>query len=132
MMMKNKKKMNVFDTMRSISFQIFLISLFLTLTVSSCTPSPSTPNIHTNTNPGTCAAKNTGIPVANNNNNVFGVPDAKLGRVLASSASSTSSIASLNVRGGELHEPETLDDVEALVFNAAANNQLVVIDFTAR
>merc|ERR1712232_1007010 len=37
----------------------------------------------------------------------------------------------LFVRGGELHEPETVEDVDAIVSNAALNNQLVVIDFTA-
>jgi hypothetical protein len=117
------------ENMRSVPLQIFLMSIFLTLTVSSCTPSPSTPNVHNN--PGTCSAKNTAYAApANNGNNIFGVPEAKLGRALASPSSATA--ASLNVRGGDLHEPDTLDEVEALVLNAAANNQLVVIDFTAR
>jgi hypothetical protein len=33
--------------------------------------------------------------------------------------------------GGELHHPETVEDVDALILNASSNNQLVVIDFTA-
>jgi len=99
----------MFYTVRSIHFQGFLVVMFLALAVSSCTPPPT----------AACAAKNANN---NNNNNIFGIPEAKLGKAAAA----------LQVpRGGALHEPETLADVEALVMNAAAQNQLVVIDFTA-
>jgi thioredoxin 1 len=37
----------------------------------------------------------------------------------------------LNVRGGEVIEPETLEDVESILIKAGASNQLVVIDFSA-
>ena len=56
---------------------------------------------------------------------VFGIPEAKLAR-----KSTTASIVN-GLRGGELHEPETLDDVNSLVLKAGSANQLVVIDFTA-
>jgi len=56
---------------------------------------------------------------------VFGVPAAKLAR----KATPTSVVHSL--RGGELHEPETLEDVNSLVLRAGSAGQLVVIDFTA-
>mmetsp|Transcript_26830 Transcript_26830/g.39236 ORF Transcript_26830/g.39236 Transcript_26830/m.39236 type:complete len:165 (+) Transcript_26830:101-595(+) len=36
-----------------------------------------------------------------------------------------------NVRGGEVHEPATLPDVEGLLIKAGAQGQLVVIDFSA-
>jgi hypothetical protein len=95
-----------FDKMRLIQFPCLLIAFFLALAVSSCTPAPNVP--------GTCASKTS-------SSNIFGVPEAK--RAAAAAA--------LHIRGGDLHEPETLADVEALVLNAATNNQLVVIDFTA-
>lgn len=37
----------------------------------------------------------------------------------------------LSIRGGEVLEPESLQDVEALLLKAGAANQLVVIDFSA-
>ena len=41
-------------------------------------------------------------------------------------------VAALQVRGGgDLHQPETVEDVDDLVMNASMNDQLVVIDFTA-
>lgn len=46
--------------------------------------------------------------------NMFGVPKS-----------------ALNVRGGEVLEPETLQDVESILLKAGASNQLVVIDFSA-
>lgn len=50
----------------------------------------------------------------------------------SSEASATSVLPNpLHIRGGELHEPESVEDVDSLVSNAAASNQLVVIDFTA-
>jgi hypothetical protein len=74
---------------------------------------------------------------------VFGIPGGATKSILTAQSStgpgtsrddtSTGNIIPnpLHVRGGELHQPETVEDVDALVFNAAANNQLVVIDFTA-
>mmetsp|Transcript_11573 Transcript_11573/g.29299 ORF Transcript_11573/g.29299 Transcript_11573/m.29299 type:complete len:185 (+) Transcript_11573:294-848(+) len=56
---------------------------------------------------------------------VFGVPAAKLAR-----KSSSVNIVH-KFRGGELHEPETLEDVNSLVLRAGSAGQLVVIDFTA-
>eukprot|EP00531_Pseudo-nitzschia_arenysensis_P013563 CAMPEP_0116140398 /NCGR_PEP_ID=MMETSP0329-20121206/13822_1 /TAXON_ID=697910 /ORGANISM="Pseudo-nitzschia arenysensis, Strain B593" /LENGTH=184 /DNA_ID=CAMNT_0003635501 /DNA_START=163 /DNA_END=717 /DNA_ORIENTATION=- len=58
-------------------------------------------------------------------NTVFGVPAAKLSRKSAP----VNVVHSL--RGGDLHEPETLDDVNSLVLRAGSAGQLVVIDFTA-
>ena len=58
-------------------------------------------------------------------NTVFGVPAAKLSRKPAP----VNVVHSL--RGGDLHEPETLDDVNSLVLRAGSAGQLVVIDFTA-
>jgi len=46
--------------------------------------------------------------------NMFGVPKS-----------------ALNVRGGEVLEPESLEDVESILVKAGASNQLVVIDFSA-
>jgi len=56
---------------------------------------------------------------------VFGIPEAKLAR------KSTAASAVRGLRGGDLHEPETLEDVNALVLKAGSAGQLVVIDFTA-
>ena len=56
---------------------------------------------------------------------VFGIPEAKLAR------KSTAASAIQALRGGELHEPETLEDVNSLVLKAGSAGQLVVIDFTA-
>ena len=39
--------------------------------------------------------------------------------------------SALSVRGGEVLEPETLEDVESILIKAGASNQLVVIDFSA-
>jgi thiol-disulfide isomerase/thioredoxin len=89
--------------------------------VVEATPTPST----------TCASSSgTTNPSSNNNNNnnVFGVPKSTKAAVTPSSAASS---ILHHIRGGELHSPETLDEVNALVLNAAANGQLVVIDFTA-
>jgi hypothetical protein len=36
----------------------------------------------------------------------------------------------LQTRGGDVQEPTTLADVEAILLNAGSNNQLVVIDFS--
>lgn len=139
-----------------------MASLFLAVDLTSCTPTPAST--------GTCtcgaAAKASGAAAAGataTSSNVFGIPEAKLGRAGAkakaaaavvvastaaaasaaadtapsgstdgdSAAASASSASALRVRGGELHEPETLADVEALVLDAAGSGRLVVIDFTA-
>ncbi len=69
------------------------------------------------------------------NTNVFGIPGTS--KSIPATPGSTLATAAnlgpnpLHVRGGELHEPETVEDVDALLLNAASNNQLVVIDFTA-
>lgn len=55
----------------------------------------------------------------------FGIPEATLAR--KSAAASAAHV----LRGGELHEPETLEDVNSLVLRAGSAGQLVVIDFTA-
>lgn len=39
--------------------------------------------------------------------------------------------SALNVRGGEVLQPETWQDVESILVKAGASNQLVVIDFSA-
>jgi hypothetical protein len=103
-------------TMPSIPFQAFVLAMCLFVATSSGTPSP-TGSAHA---AGTCAAaKNM------SNNQIFGVPEAKLAKATAASQ------AVQELRGGELHEPETLQDTEALVLTAATNRQLLVIDFTA-
>ena len=80
--------------------------------------------------------------------NVFGIPGsskstfthtvASQGPLSATTVSAVGTSANLDlstnplhVRGGALHEPETVEDVDALLLNAASNDQLVVIDFTA-
>ena len=55
----------------------------------------------------------------------FGIPEAKLAR------KSAAANAVHVLRGGEVHEPETLEDVNSLVLRAGSAGQLVVIDFTA-
>jgi thioredoxin 1 len=80
-----------------------LISILLALTAVAATPAPA--------NTATCAAGTA------SSNNVFGVK-----RVL-------NTITQL--RGGELHEPDSLEEMDAIVSDAASNQQLVVIDFTA-
>ena len=37
----------------------------------------------------------------------------------------------LALRGGEVHESQTMDDLESRIQSAALNNKLTVIDFTA-
>jgi len=39
--------------------------------------------------------------------------------------------AALSMRGGEVFEPESLQDVEAILLKAGAEQKLVVIDFSA-
>lgn len=39
--------------------------------------------------------------------------------------------SAFTVRGGEVLEPESLEDVESILVKAGASNQLVVIDFSA-
>jgi thiol:disulfide interchange protein len=82
-----------------------LVSAILALTVVAATPAPLASNA------ATCAASTA------SSNNVFGV---KRG---------LNTITQL--RGGELYEPDSLDEMDAIVLNAATNQQLVVIDFTA-
>jgi hypothetical protein len=80
-----------------------LVSILVALTAIGATPTPSTT--------ATCAASTAST------NNVFGV---KRG---------LNTITQL--RGGVLHEPVSLEDMDAIVLNAASNQQLVVVDFTA-
>lgn len=70
------------------------------------------------TNPAAC-------PAGPSSCTVFGIPEAKLARKTAAAN------AAHSLRGGGLHEPKTLDDVNALVLKAGSAGQLVVIDFTA-
>jgi hypothetical protein len=94
--------------MKSLSLHIFVASLLVGVT--GATPNPST-----------------SCPSSANTNAVFGIPaNPKRGGLSSGAASSP-----LHVRGGELHQPETVEDVDAIILNAASNNQLVVIDFTA-
>jgi hypothetical protein len=115
--------------MRCYPIQAFWLVVCLTVAVSSCTPSPNK-NAHT-------AAAATGTTCAaaknNNNNQIFGVPEAKLiAKVTPTSTISTTTKQTIHkLRGGELHEPETLQDTEALVLSAATDRKLLVIDFTA-
>ena len=64
----------------------------------------------------------------NKNNLLFGI------RSESKKVASASSIVLINgiSRGGELHEPSTLKEVNDLVTRAGIQNKLVVIDFTAR
>lgn len=39
--------------------------------------------------------------------------------------------ALLSMRGGQVHEPETLEDVQAIILKAGSEQKLVVIDFSA-
>ncbi|KAG7370001.1 thioredoxin [Nitzschia inconspicua] len=115
--------------MRSVHFQAFVLAMCLSMAVGTGTPSPTCNTIAsaTTTTTGTCAAaKNT----SNNNCQLFGVPDAKLAKAAASTTTTTTKVMN-ELRGGELHEPETLQETEDLVLTAATNRQLMVIDFTA-
>lgn len=89
------------------SFQIILATLLVAFARSTPTPSTS------------CGASSG----ASGSGNVFGIP--------ASSKRGLGTANPLHVRGGELYQPETVEEVDALVLNAANNGQLVVIDFTA-
>lgn len=40
-------------------------------------------------------------------------------------------IPALQIRGGQVNEPEDLSGVEALILEAGSNNKLVVVDFSA-
>jgi hypothetical protein len=144
-------------SMRSVPFQSFLLVMCLVVTVSSCTPSPNT-NTHVatvTTGTATCAAaknmnnnNNNNHNNNNNNNQIFGIPEAKFKTKVSPTTAKTTTVSSSllssesttttlikqtiqELRGGELHEPETLQDTEALVLNAATNRKLLVIDFTA-
>mmetsp|Transcript_18478 Transcript_18478/g.51557 ORF Transcript_18478/g.51557 Transcript_18478/m.51557 type:complete len:175 (-) Transcript_18478:1254-1778(-) len=89
-------------------------SVLATLATTShgcMSPSPTNPAICPSGGSGSCSSS------SNNNNNVFGIPEARR--------------AVLNVRGGELHEPSTLEEVNSLVLRAGSAGQLVVVDFTA-
>jgi len=72
------------------------------------------------TNPSVCPSG-----ASSCSSTVFGIPEAKLAR------KSTAKNVIQALRGGELHEPETLEEVNALVLRAGSAGQLVVIDFTA-
>ena len=91
------------------------IAALATTTHGCMSPSPTNPAVCTS-GTGTCGSTTT-------TSTVFGIPEAKLAR-------NTASVVH-GLRGGELHEPETLDDVNSLVLKAGSASQLVVIDFTA-
>lgn len=91
------------------SFHIVLAALWLA--VGGATPTPST----------TCPSSGAG-------GNIFGIP-ASSKRGL--SAPQTSPPNPLHIRGGELHQPETVEEMDALVLYAATHGKLLVIDFTA-
>lgn len=89
-------------------FQIVLATLLVAFARSTPTPSMS------------CGASS---GAGGGSGNVFGIP--------SSSKSGLGTTNPLHVRGGELYQPETIEEADALVLNAANNAQLVVIDFTA-
>jgi len=85
----------------------------LAITAHGCmSPSPTNPTVCPSGS-STCGST------------VFGIPEAKLAR------KSTAASAIHGLRGGELHKPETLEDVNALILGAGSAGRLVVIDFTA-
>jgi hypothetical protein len=61
-------------------------------------------------------------PTSNSNDIAFLSPVFGLSKRLPSS---------LSVRGGEVLEPESADDVDSILIKAGSENKLVVIDFTA-
>ena len=71
---------------------------------------------------------------SSNNNNHHETPIifGRVRRIPATSSRTTvsSSVVS-QLRGGAVHEPETLEDVEALLVQAGSQSQLVVLDFSA-
>eukprot|EP00538_Stauroneis_constricta_P011945 CAMPEP_0119551416 /NCGR_PEP_ID=MMETSP1352-20130426/4681_1 /TAXON_ID=265584 /ORGANISM="Stauroneis constricta, Strain CCMP1120" /LENGTH=170 /DNA_ID=CAMNT_0007597473 /DNA_START=161 /DNA_END=673 /DNA_ORIENTATION=+ len=88
------------------------LSALLCVTGVLGTPSPSGPA-------RTCATPTI-------NNDVFGISSSKRGPAAAQRLAPV-----LDIRGGEVFEAETLDEVDALVLRAAANHQLIVVDFSA-
>ena len=85
--------------------------------------------VHGCTSPSPSQLKTCGNNNSNNNSNLlFGI------RSESKKVASASSIVLINgiSRGGELHEPSTLKEVNDLVTRAGIQNKLVVIDFTAR
>jgi len=85
----------------------------LAISTHGCmSPSPTNSAVYTS---GASACSNT----------MFGIPETKLAR------KSTTANAIHGLRGGELHEPETLEDVNSLVLKAGSEGRLVIIDFTA-
>lgn len=115
------------------------MAVFAALCMSSvdvvvATPTPSMTCMSTSGSPSTSTAS------SNNNNTPFGIQvksaaastlSSKQQQQQSSSSSFHYQSHPLFVRGGELHEAESLEDVDAILLNAAANNKLVVIDFTA-
>ena len=90
--------------------------------VDAVTPSPSTTACASTNSCAAASAANSPPP------SVFGVPKSSSS---TTKPAPTVTPALLKVRGGQLHSPETVGEVDALVLNAASNGQLVVIDFTA-
>ena len=87
--------------------------------------------VHGCTSPSPSQLKTCGNNNSNSDNNsnlLFGI------RSESKKVASASSIVLINgiSRGGELHEPSTLKEVNDLVTRAGIQNKLVVIDFTAR
>jgi hypothetical protein len=84
--------------------------------------------VNGSTSPSPSQLKTCGNNNNNNNNVLFGIrSDSKK----LASASSIDLINGIS-RGGELHAPSTLKEVNDLVTQAGIQNKLVVIDFTAR
>eukprot|EP00536_Pseudo-nitzschia_multiseries_P017087 jgi/Psemu1/223711/e_gw1.1371.4.1 len=83
-------------------------------------PSPTNPAVcpSASTSSGSCSTS------TSSGSTVFGIPEAKRAR-------SPAGAPVLGLRGGELHEPSTLEEVNALVLRAGSAGQLVVVDFTA-
>lgn len=110
-----------------------LLCLILSIASVDSTPTPTL----------TCATSGSSSSSAcqnsNNHNrhpnpihhNVFGIPSSGTPIQYKVTSSQIYNNPLLGIRGGALHEPETLQDVEALVLKAAMNNQLLVIDFSA-
>jgi len=66
----------------------------------------------------------------NSGNNIFGGGEPST-TAFGVSRRVPSARAMLKIRGGQVHEPTTLEDVEALLMKAGSEQKLVVIDFSA-
>ena len=102
---------------RSRHFVGFLLMLLQVPGAVSATPTPS---------------RNCPTTTIANRNHVFGRPISSLASAPSPKRAPGFAPARLvQLRGGELHHPETVDDVDAIILKASSEQKLVVIDFTA-